>query len=77
MLVFTRQVEDEIVIGADIRVKILEVGGGSVKLGIIAPREIPVHRAEVYEQIARQNLAAAEGARAEAPGRLPRPGEDA
>jgi carbon storage regulator len=62
MLVFTRQQEEEIVIGGSIRVKVLEVGGGSVKLGIIAPREIDVHRAEVYAQIISRNVAAAQAA---------------
>ncbi len=64
MLVFTRQAEEEIVIGDEVRVKVLEISGGSVKIGIIAPRRISVHRAEIYEQIVQQNLAAAQTARA-------------
>ncbi len=63
MLVFTRQVEDEIVIGEGIRVKVLEISRNSVKIGIVAPRHVGVHRAEVYEQLVRSNLAAAEAAR--------------
>jgi carbon storage regulator len=59
VLVFARQVEQEIVINGEIRVRVLEVSGGTVKLGIIAPRHIPVHRGEIYEQIIEHNLAAA------------------
>ena len=71
MLVLTRQTEQEIIIGGCIRVKVLEVGGGCVKLGIVAPRHIAVHRSEVYEQLVQNNLAAAESA--EAAGNLSRP----
>jgi carbon storage regulator len=59
MLVFTRQAGDEVVIGDGIRVRVLSISGTTVRLGVAAPREVPVHRAEVYEQIVAQNLAAA------------------
>ena len=64
MLVFTRAPDDEIVIGNDIRIRILAIHGSTVKLGITAPRQITIHRGEVWEQIARQNLAAARSAEA-------------
>lgn len=51
MLVLKRDVDERIMIGDDIEIVVVE--GGSVKLGIKAPREIPVHRLEVYEAIKR------------------------
>ena len=62
MLVLTRQVEDEIVIGSNIRVRVLAVSGNQVRLGIEAPPEVTIFRAELYDEVARQNRAAAEGA---------------
>ncbi len=58
MLVLTRKVDESIMIGDSIEVKVLAVDGGSVKLGIQAPREIPVHRKEIFEEIRRENVAA-------------------
>ncbi len=61
MLVLTRRCDEAIVIGDEIVVTILGIDGDQVKLGISAPRRIPVHRAEVYEAIqeATQSAAAA------------------
>ncbi|GAB4263457.1 MAG: hypothetical protein Kow0092_14370 [Deferrisomatales bacterium] len=42
-------------------VKVLGIDGNSVKLGIEAPREVPVHRREIYEEIRKENLAATQG----------------
>ncbi|HLJ84064.1 MAG TPA: carbon storage regulator CsrA [Candidatus Eremiobacteraceae bacterium] len=50
MLVLTRKLNQEIVIGDDIRITIVAVGGDQVKLGITAPRSIPVHRSEVLRE---------------------------
>jgi carbon storage regulator CsrA len=50
MLVLTRKLNQEIVIGDDIRITIVAVGGDQVKLGITAPRSVPVHRLEVYQE---------------------------
>ncbi len=58
MLVLTRKVEESIVIGEDIEVKVLAVSGKSVKLGIIAPKELSVYRKELYEVIKKENIAA-------------------
>ncbi len=63
MLVLTRKVEESIIIGDNIEVKILGVSGKSVKIGITAPRELPVYRKEVYEAIKRENEAAAASGR--------------
>lgn len=51
MLVLSRYVGEELVIAGNITLKVLEVEGGKVRLGITAPREIPVHRAEVAQKI--------------------------
>ena len=53
MLVLTRKPNQAIVIGDDIRVVIVSVDRDQVRLGIEAPRQVSVHRAEVYEEIAR------------------------
>ncbi len=59
MLVFTRKLDQAIVIGDGIEVKVLRIGRDSVRLGVTAIRRVPVHRAEVYEAIRRANAAAA------------------
>ena len=51
MLVLTRKKNESIVINDTIRVTVVEIRGDKVRLGIEAPREIEVHRQEVYEQI--------------------------
>lgn len=51
MLVLTRKKNEVIVINDIIRVTVVEIRGDKVRLGIEAPREIVVHRQEVYEQI--------------------------
>ncbi|HMD01947.1 MAG TPA: carbon storage regulator CsrA [Candidatus Baltobacteraceae bacterium] len=53
MLVLTRKPNQAIVIGDDVRIVIVSVDRDQVRLGIEAPREVTVHRAEIYEEIAR------------------------
>ncbi len=60
MLVFTRKKDESLIIGNDIEITILNIGTGSVKVGIRAPRNVSVHRNEVYEAIRRENIAAAQ-----------------
>jgi carbon storage regulator len=55
MLVLTRGKDESIVIGEDVEVKVVDVRGNTVRLGISAPRSIPVHRREVYESIRREH----------------------
>ncbi|GLO52070.1 carbon storage regulator [Pseudomonas putida] len=51
MLVIGREVGEIIVIGDDIRVMVVETRDGMVRFGVDAPRQVPVHRAEVYKRI--------------------------
>ena len=56
-LVLSRQKDESIVIGDDIKITIVDVRGDKVRLGIEAPREVSVHRIEVYEAIQREKAA--------------------
>ena len=60
MLVLTRKVHQSIVIGEGIEVVVLEVRGEQVRLGIRAPKDVTVHRKEVYQQIHDENRSASE-----------------
>ncbi|HKS12094.1 MAG TPA: carbon storage regulator CsrA [Pseudomonas sp.] len=51
MLVIGREVGEVIAINDDIKIKVISVEGGAVRFGICAPREIKVHRTEVYRRI--------------------------
>ncbi len=51
MLVLSRKVNESIYINDDITVTVVEIRGDKVRLGIVAPKEVPVHRQEVYEAI--------------------------
>jgi len=53
MLVLSRQKDESIMIGDNVEVTIVDVRGDKVRLGITAPKSIPVHRREVYEAIQR------------------------
>lgn len=65
MLVLTRKKDQSIVINNDIKIVVVEIRGDKVRLGIEAPKEVPVHRHEVFDAIA-DTSAAAEGADVEA-----------
>ena len=54
MLVLSRQRDESIMIGDDVEITIVDVRGDKVRLGITAPKEISVHRKEVYETIKRE-----------------------
>lgn len=59
MLVLTRKEDESIMIGNDVEVKILDLKDNQVKLGIVAPRSVAVHRREVYLAIQAENADAA------------------
>ncbi|NLJ73819.1 MAG: carbon storage regulator CsrA [Firmicutes bacterium] len=59
MLVLTRKVDQSIMIGDHIRVVVVDVRGDQVKLGIDAPRDVMVHRQEIYQEIQAENQRAA------------------
>lgn len=61
MLVLTRKVGEQVNIGNDIIVTVVEADKGSVRLGIKAPKHIPIHRHEIYRKIQEENLMAAKG----------------
>ncbi len=58
MLVLSRREGESIVIGNDIVITVVEVKGGQVRVGIKAPRDVQVHREEIFEEVRRQNMAA-------------------
>ncbi|MCP4642820.1 MAG: carbon storage regulator CsrA [bacterium] len=59
MLVLTRKEDESIMIGDDIEVKVLDLRENQVKIGIVAPRSVAVHRREVYLAIQAENAQAA------------------
>jgi carbon storage regulator len=64
LLVLTRKSNQSIMIGDDIEVSVLSIMGEKVRIGIQAPRDIPVFRREVYLEIQQENVAAGASARA-------------
>ena len=70
MLVLSRQRDETIMIGDDIEVTVVDIRGDKVRLGINAPKEISVHRKEVYDAIRRENRAAAQVKPEDLPGSI-------
>ena len=56
MLILTRKVGDSLVIGDDVSIVVLGVKGNQVRIGVNAPKEISVHREEIYNRIQREKL---------------------
>ena len=65
MLVLTRKSNQSIMIGDDIEVSVLAIMGEKVRIGIQAPRDIPVFRKEVYLEIQQERIGSQKGAREE------------
>jgi carbon storage regulator len=78
MLVLSRQRDEVIKIGDDIEITVVDIRGDKVRLGITAPKEVQVHRKEVYEAIRRENRAAAQVKPEDIAGlgKPPRPGSE-
>jgi len=60
LLILTRKVGESVAIGDDIQVSVVEIKGNQVKLGIQAPRDVTVHREEIYLKIQEENKRAAQ-----------------
>jgi carbon storage regulator len=67
MLVLSIKVQEVIVIDGRIRIKVVRVDGETVKIGIEAPSDVPVHREEVYLEIQKNNQAALAGGKMPVP----------
>jgi carbon storage regulator len=62
MLIITRRPGERLVLGDDIRIEVIEIAGNTVRLGIDAPRSLPVYREELWEAVKQENEAAAKTA---------------
>jgi carbon storage regulator len=71
VLIITRRAGERIMVGDDIVVEIMETVGNSVRVGIRAPRSVPVYREEIYMAVRDENRAAADSASVD----LPKPAE--
>ena len=71
MLIITRRAGERIMVGDEITIEVMEIVGNSVRIGISAPRSVPVYREEIYTAVRDENRAAADSASVE----LPRPAE--
>ena len=55
MLVLSRKAEESMYIGDDIKITVLDIRGGQVRIGITAPDDVKIHREEVYNRISRED----------------------
>lgn len=57
MLILSRKKEESLIIDGNIEIKILDMGNGIVKLGVVAPKTVEVHRKEIFQKIKEENVA--------------------
>ena len=55
MLVLSRKAEESMYIGDNIKITVLDIRGGQVRIGITAPDDVKIHREEVYNRISTEN----------------------
>jgi carbon storage regulator len=55
MLILTRKIGQSIIIGGDIKIKLLDVKGDSIRIGIEAPKEVEIYREELFDKIQSEN----------------------
>jgi len=60
MLILTRRINETLNIGDDVQVTVLGIKGNQVRIGINAPRDVPVHREEIYQRIKREERGSSE-----------------
>jgi carbon storage regulator len=60
MLIITRRPGEKLMVGDDVVVQVMEIVGGTVRIGIDAPRSVPVYREEIFAAVREENRAAAE-----------------
>lgn len=61
MLVLSRRRAQSIVVGENVEIKVIDILGNKIRLGIVAPKSIPVHRKEVFDSIHHKKTAGSEG----------------
>lgn len=73
MLIITRRPGEKLMIGDDVVVEVIEVSGSSVRIGIAAPKSVPVYREEIFSAVKAENAAAATADPGQLPDELPAP----
>jgi carbon storage regulator len=71
MLLITRRVGEKIMVGDDVVVHVMEIVGNTVRVGIEAPRSLPIYREEIWHAVRDENRAAADAAPVELPSAAP------